>query len=182
MAANKPERSPRAQIAPDERYAAARAIYEGMPGMTFAKLAEETGLGKSTLERRANVECWKKNYTAANLPAMGEAAQKAADTYSGKVAEYGPEITDEQKAQVVAEVSTETAVDLRAQILDRHRREWAAPRKLAYEAMQKRDFELAKLAKINSETLRNIQDGERRAWGIDKANDGTFTVVIERGN
>ena len=46
------------------------------------------------------------------------------------------------------------------------------------------NFEKAKLAKITAETLMLIQNGERRAWGMDKAgkpgdDEGTI-VVVER--
>lgn len=168
---------------PEERYAAARVIYETTPGMTFQRLAEETGISYRALEERSKRDGhWTKVQL---LPPTGmtEAAQAVADRYTGKLSDYGDEITAEQKTVALKETAVETAVEMRAQLIDRHRREWAGPRKLAYESMQKRDFELAKLAKINSETLRNIQDGERRAWGIEKPEeDGGkgITVVIER--
>ena len=166
---------------PEERYAAARVLYETVPGMTFAKLSDETGISVRSLEERSKAEGnWNK---APLLPPTGmtEAAQAVADRYTGKLAEYGDDITAEQKQTALQEVAVDQAVTLRAQIIDRHRREWSAPRKLAYEAIQKRDFELAKLAKISSETLRNIQDGERKAWGIEiGAEDKPSIVVIER--
>lgn len=184
MAANKPERVAHGNAIPEERYAAARVLYESTPGMTMKAVAEETGIGKSTLERRANEEGWKKNYAAKALPPMTDAAHAIADRYNGKLEEYGPEITDQQRQDVVADTVVEVALDLRGQLLERHRKEWAAPRKLAYEAMQRRDFELAKLAKISSETLKIVQDGERKAWGIDRGegDDKKMTLVIERGD
>jgi len=72
-----------------------------------------------------------------------------------------------------------------AQVLDRHRKEWSAPRKIAYEAVQKGDFERAKLAKITAETLKLIQDGECRAYGITqeaRGGDARTVVVVERGS
>lgn len=86
-------------------------------------------------------------------------------------------------AEAAREVATDFAVDVRAQVIDRHRKEWAAPRRIAYEAVQKGDFERAKLAKITSETLTLIQQGECRAYGITQASregEGTI-VVVERG-
>ena len=169
---------------PEERYVAARLIYETTPGASFKSVAEETGISVRALEERSKKDgIWTKR---ALLPPHGlsDAAQAVADRYGTKIAEYGDEISAEQKQVALQETATELAVDLRAQLIDRHRREWAAPRKLAYEAIQKRDFELAKLAKISTESLRNIQDGERKAWGIDKAegDDKKVTLVIERGD
>lgn len=167
---------------PEERKAAARVLYESTPGMTQDMVADEVGVSRRSVEEWVRKEGWNK---APLLPPTGmtEAAQAVADRYTGKLTEYGDDISAEQKQVALQQTAVETAVELRAQLIDRHRREWAAPRKLAYEAIQKRDFELAKLAKISSETLRNIQDGERKSWNIDKPeDDGSkgVTVVIER--
>lgn len=85
-------------------------------------------------------------------------------------------------AEAAREVAADFAVDVRAQVLDRHRKEWAAPRKIAYDAIAKGDFERAKLAKISAETLTLIQAGECRAYGIkpDDKGDGRTVVVVER--
>ena len=190
MPANKPERQgspPGDRGIPDERFVAARALYESTPGMTLAKVAAETGIGKSTLERRANTEGWKKNYTRTDLQPLTGAAHAAADKYQHKMAELGPEVTAEEKAAVVAEVVEEVAIDERAKILDRHRREWAAPRAMSAEAVRMRErdpdgaFARAKMAKITAETLKIVQDGERKAWGIDVGElPPNHVVVIER--
>ena len=64
-----------------------------------------------------------------------------------------------------------TAVDLRAKLIDLHRNEWKAARRLVYAAMKEGEeavgFDKAKFAKITTESLRNIQEGERRAWSLD---------------
>lgn len=79
-------------------------------------------------------------------------------------------------------ISEDAAVGLRAALLERHRSEWQMARQLAYEAVKGRDFDKAKLAKITTETIRNIQDGERKAWGLDitepAAPGSTNTVVV----
>lgn len=166
---------------PEERLVAARALYEGTPGMTLKVLSVETGIPKGQLEYRAKAEGWKKNYQATQLGPMSDRAQDAADRYGAKVADAGPEITPEQKTEAVLETVAEVAVDQRAQVIDRHRREWAAPRKLSYEAVQSRDFEKAKLAKITAETLQIIQANERKAWGIEQGDGDSNVFVIERG-
>lgn len=149
--------------------------------MTLKRVSEETGIPKATVEVRAKTEKWRKNYPPANLGPISPLAQEAADKYQAKIDDAGPEVTAEQKTEAVLETVAEVAVDQRAQVIDRHRREWAAPRKLSYEAVQARDFEKAKLAKITAETLQIIQANERKAWGIEQGDGDSNVFVIERG-
>lgn len=191
MAANNPDRNP--SVAQDyedadDRYVAARALYEGTPGLTFKQCAEKTGMGKSTLERRANAEGWKKCFGRLKPGEMTAEAHKAADMFNRLLDEYGPEVTAEERALVASEVVHEIAVDIRGAMLDRHRLEWAAPRAMSAEAVRMRDtnpdksFERAKLAKITAETLKIVQDGERKAHGIDAGDlPPGAVVVIDRG-
>ncbi len=191
MAANSPDRNPSHPQDYDgfpDRYAAARALYEGTPGMTFKQAAEKTGMGKSTLERRANAEGWKKCFGKLKPGEMTADAQSAADLFGRLMDEYGPEVTADQQEMVVAEVVHEVAVDIRGKMLDRHRTEWAAPRAMSAEAVRMRDadpdkaFDRAKMAKITAETLKIIQDGERKAHGIDAGDlPPGAVVVIDRG-
>lgn len=193
MAANKSERQGGIRTVDDgsreDRYVAARALYEGTPGMTMTMLSQQTGMGKSTLERRANQEGWKKNYPGLSVGEMTEAAQRAADLFNRKVEEFGPECSTEERQQAAVEVVHEIAIDVRAEMLDRHRREWAAPRAMSAEAVRMRDsdpdkaFGRAKMAKITAETLKIIQDGERKAHGLDVGElPPGSVVVIERGH
>ena len=83
----------------------------------------------------------------------------------------------------VAELVHDTAILERGKVIDRHRREWAAPRKLIYDGVKTRDFDLCKIAKWTAETLQVIQNAERRAWGLDQpaeADSKNTVVVIER--
>lgn len=77
-----------------------------------------------------------------------------------------------KKAPAASAPDSETAaVDLRAKLIDLHRNEWRAARRLVYAAMAEAEkaegFEKAKFAKISTESLKNIQEGERRAWSLD---------------
>lgn len=50
-----------------------------------------------------------------------------------------------------------------------------------YKALKTRDAEGVRLAKGAAETFKLMQDGERKAWGIDAGGDATPTrIVIER--
>lgn len=176
---------------PEERFQAARVLYETLPGMTFDKLAEHTGVSARSLEDRSRADgTWSKMPL---LPPknMSDAAQAVADHYTKKVTEFGDEITEEQKKVALVDTAVEVAVDLRAQLLDRHRREWDV---LQYHLNKNLDprntmadkekFERAKFIKITAETIQIKQAGQRKAWGIEQAGDDQtqngVTVVIER--
>lgn len=175
----------------EDRKAAARVLYESTPGMTQEKVAAEIGVSRRTVENWCIEDGWKK---VPLLPPtnMTDAAQAVADRYTGKLSDYGDDISAEQKQAALKETAVETAVDLRAQLLDRHRREWQPLRARVYKQLdpraamdEKTRFEMSKTTKINAETLAIIQLGERKAWGLDKPGEGdgpgNVTVVIERG-
>lgn len=176
----------RAYRIPEERYIAARALYESTPGISIAAVADAVGVHYRSLEdRRAKDKAagneWKKIELMPPKD-MNEKAQAIADSYTGKLADYGPEISPEQKKLAAQEVITETAEELRGQLLERHRREWGAIRTMVYEGIKKREYgDVAKLAKISAETLQIVQSNERKAWGIDKPSEGGHTIIIERG-
>lgn len=179
--AAKPPAQRKAKYTP-EMIAAARALWEGDPKITKADVAREMGIPYCMVDKwskggqHGTEEKWAKRVD----DNMSERAYKAADTYRGKLNELGPEITTEQRQQAEEETAEETAVELRARVLERHRKEWNVPRALVSEAVKARDFGKAKLAKITSETLKIIQDAERKAWGVDSGSDTKIQVVIER--
>ena len=119
------------------------------------------------------------------LPDLSARAGILADTFKAKMSELGKPLDDSvAAAEAARDMATSYAVDVRAQVIDRHRKEWAAPRKIAYDAVQRGDFERAKLAKITAETLTLIQGGECRAYGIThdaRSADGQTIVVVDRG-
>lgn len=171
---------------PEERYVAARILYESTPGATFVKVAEQVGVSWRSLEDRSKKDGgWtKRNLLPPN--GMSDAAQAVADRYTGRIAGYGgDDITADQKQAVVAELAVDVAVDIRAQLLDRHRKEWGAIRQLVYRNLKGGQFnDQCKLAKISAETLQIIQSNERKAYGLDKGDGGdtAVTVVIDRGD
>lgn len=179
-----PMKGKRLHRIPEERYVAARVIYETTPGATFVSVAEETGISARSLEERSKADgVWTRR---ALLPPQGltEAAQAVADRYTGKLAEYGDDITADQKQIAVRETAVEVAVDIRAQLLDRHRKEWGAVRQLVYANIKGKEFnDQCKLAKISAETLQIIQQNERKAYGLEKGegDDKKVTLVIDRG-
>lgn len=168
---------------PPDRMAAARALFEGKPYSTLNSVAEEAGVLPYWVRRWQREQSWAKASRA--VPGLSAMAVRAADNFKTKMSEIGKPLDDEvAAAEAAKEASTAFAVDLRSSVIDRHRKEWSAPRKIAYEAVQKGDFERAKLAKITAETLTLIQSGECRAYGIThdaRGADGQTLVVVERG-
>lgn len=172
------------------RRAAARALFEGQPGSTIETVAAEVGVEAKL------VKAWKTEgkwvAVTRGMSGMSARAGELANNFKVKMADLGKPLSDDvAAAEVAAAASQEFAVDVRAEVLARHRKEWAAPRKVAYEALQQAGkgdvaggFERAKLAKITAETLTLVQVGECRAFGINhdaRAGDGQTVVVVERG-
>lgn len=170
--------------------AAARAIFEGKPYSNEVSAAAEAGVDAYWVRRWKREQGWKK--ASVTVKGLSSMAVAAANKFKVKMSEIGRPLDDETAAQEAAkEAATEFAVDVRAGVVERHRREWSAPRKIIYEAIQQAGkgdvtgaFERAKLGKIASETLSLIQSGECRAYGISfdaRAGDGQTVVVVERG-
>jgi len=156
---------------------AARTMYETDPAMSKEKLAKHFGVSKGVIDRLSLDEGWNK---AENVAVMSEAAQHLADRAGNALQVIEGEATEEKVAEVQRDLSAEHGAQLRADVLSRHRKEWQIPRVLSQEAVRDRNFERAKLAKITAETLKIVQEGERKAWGLDQGESGN-TFVIERG-
>lgn len=171
----------RAYHAP-ELIAGCRATYESTPGMTFDALARDTGIPRPTLQRWAREFEWKKMPQV--MPQVNAKAAEMVNKIKMKMSELGVPMSDHVAAEEAAKaVAEQNAVEIRAAVLDRHRKEWAAPRKIAYDAMKNNDLDKAKLAKLAAETLQIVQIGESRAFGLNEANrgaDGGTIVAVER--
>lgn len=161
----------------------ARDLYEGTHGMTIAMLSDITQIAPRTLKIYSSDQNWKKELET-KTGATSEAALKARAHFSGQQLMREKEGEENQTpaddGALVEALPTE-----REALLARHKAEWKVPRTMANEAVLLRTtnpmaaFERAKMAKITSESLQIIQNGERRAHGIDKP-DGDHTLVLER--
>lgn len=191
----------------EQRLADARVIYEGTHGMTMHDLARQTGIAKGILGRQSRAENWIKQVKSGVTPEAIAAGEKFVEwrKYEAEVAEkigapldapaldQPPVETPPAPAVVQAEFQTPgeakaIAAQVRDEVLERHRKEWAAPRALSAEAVRMRDsdpmkaYERARLAKMTAETLKIVQDGERKSLGLDQIDTppGGYTVVVER--
>lgn len=170
--------------------AAARALFEATPGMTIDRIAGEIGVKSATIRQ------WKHRDAAAGapwrpaairLPMLGGLAGELANRFEMRMSELGRPLDDEAAAREVAlQVANEHAISVRAQVIDRHRREWAGPRKLVYEAARTGDLDRARLGKMMAEALDLVQRGERRSFGLDdaacSADAQGVLVVVDRGD
>lgn len=170
------------------RLKAARDLYEGTHGMTMVQLSEITGIHQRTLKMASRDEEWRKKLETKTGATTAEAL--AAAELFRKMLENGTETLPAElptaEANQAVELVGEAMPTEREALLERHKKEWSVPRALSVEAVRLRDsnpmraFEKAKMAKITAECLKIVQDGERRAHGIDKG-DGDHTIVLERG-
>lgn len=163
----------------------ARVLYEGTHGMTMNELTTLTGIPKRTLSVRARQEDWTKKLETKHGGATEEAIA-AAEFFRRRKMEVAV-ATEETNDSV--RVLTDPLPNEINELLERHRKEWVAPRAMSSEAVRMRDsdpiraFERAKMAKITAETLKLVQEGERKAYGIDTGVEpppGKHVVIIER--
>ena len=148
-----------------------RQQYETDPRLSFGELAEKYGVSKQAIHKRATTERWVRVLSLAELNAR---AQTRADhLVDGRV--------DAQTLASTRKAGVDEATERRAAVLDRHRKEADGPRKLVYEAIKSNDLEKAKLAKAAAETMRIVQELERKAWGLDAGeSNGAAVIVIDR--
>ncbi|AGA33745.1 hypothetical protein TVNIR_2085 [Thioalkalivibrio nitratireducens DSM 14787] len=159
-----------------DQWGTARAEYE--MGMSLNAVAARHDVSRSAVQKRAKRERWQQ-------ATAGTIYRAVAD----RVARVPAEATPEKRAAALDEEAGRRAV-----IIDRHRDELEAARVMARAAkeshqnvgdqipadikdpmerqqlllaMKRAAFEGLKAAKIHVETLKLIQDGERKAWGLD---------------
>ena len=180
-----------ARLTPDQ-WAEVRSAWETSPTQGLTWLTKAAGghwdVTEEPIRKRRAVEGWAKPATMVVV----QRAHAAADTHSTvrMTADRNGPILDANVGDNVGGSETkrpdlkalhcgpqpsagaeQVAVDLRSELLDRHRKEWGEVRRLfcrsLKEAENARGFEVAKFAKISAETVELIQRGETRAWGLD---------------
>lgn len=172
-------RKPRRMYTPEEK-AAARALYEMTPKMSLPMVADQVGIPVETIKSWACGERGNGGRWAKIAEGVTEQAHLLANKHKTTLAELGPSLSMQDTEAAEKQTSGLAAVEARASIIGRHRTEWNAPRQLAYEAVKTRDINKAKLAKMTAETLKLVQEGERKAWGLDVGGDNKITVTVER--
>jgi hypothetical protein len=137
------------------QWADARRKWEADPKQTHESIAAFLGVSHQVVGRRIASEGWVR---VVSLQAIRERAQLEADAKGAKQGAKG--------AGKGAKTTSDDAIDIRADVLDRHRSDWSQHRRLfGLEAISK-DFEAGKKAKISAEMLKIRQQGERDAYGL----------------
>ena len=158
--------------------AAARLMYESTP-LNLGEVAKEVGVSSRTLKRWSAADGgWCKVVVQGLSRRAHEAADKVAETVESLPADAPPE----RKAEAMAATTEEVAVDERAALLAKHRKQWGVIDGLVAEAVRKRDLNAAKLAESVCRTIGLKQTGERKSWGLEGGGEGDqkIQVVIER--
>lgn len=134
----------------------------------MGELSRRHGADKAAISRRAKKEGWAQTMTGA--------VERAVDA---KVNGIVNTVDPEKRAAAIA-----SAADEKASVILRHREEWDGQGRLIAEAVEGRDMEAVKLAKLVAETLKIRQEAERKAWGIRdvdaQPDGGALTVRIVR--
>lgn len=159
----------------------AQALYESDPNITTTEIARQVGCAPRTLQDWAKDGKWKRC-----MQPMSNRAHMIADQFKTELEAIGPDPTPEQKEVIANAIIEKDATGQRADVLSRHRKEWNNLRGLLQraivQAVEAKGFEAAKFSKIIAENLTLIQNGERKAWGMDKGGDDDNVVVIDRRN
>lgn len=183
----------------EDDWRAARARWETDPVLTFSDLSRifDGRVSKQAFAQRAKKESWAKRVEQSEI--ARRAHEKADIAHLAQIARAGDKASDDEKALVEVarkapapaspssaqlDAAQEIAVDIRAQILAKHRAELDAIRGRARGALVQRNIEDAKLAKTAAETFKIVQDAERKAYGLDTQDEGdkgVVKVIIERG-
>ncbi|MCY0856872.1 hypothetical protein [Cupriavidus sp. D39] len=184
-----------------QQWVLARARWEAEPQMTFSDVAVLVGVSKQAVSKHAKRCGWHKHL---DMPTLVAKAHAKADEQTVRTIEQDAGGSQAEARQVVApsmffaglsrpalpadasheqarQITTDAAVDARAELLTRHRREWGAVRNLAYDSIKSKDLDKARTAKTAAEAVKTIQDGERKAWGLDSGDEGPVKVTVVRG-
>ena len=128
-----------------------RAEYE--VGASQSDLARRHGVSRAAIQKHIRAEGWMQDVSGA-INRMAEAK------VAGVVAGSNPK----KKAAAL-----DRAADRKAEKIREQREVWDGLNRDIRESMQAGDFERLKCLKICSEALRNVQECERKAWGIVEA-------------
>lgn len=126
-----------------------RSEYE--TGASAASLGVKYGCSHTAVNKKVKAEGWARDVEDV-------IRRKVSEKVSGIVSGCDPK----KKA-----IAIDAEASRRADVTNRHRDEWDEHKNLVDTAIGMKDFEIAKLAKITSETLKIRQEGERKAWGLD---------------
>lgn len=125
-----------------------RAEYEA--GASQSELSRRFGVSRKAIQKRIMAETWTQDITGAvNRLTVAKVA--------GVVAGSDPQKTA---------AALDAAADRKAAVIVEHREAWEGFKREICAAVEANDFDRLKCLKIASEAMRNVQECERKAWGI----------------
>lgn len=125
-----------------------RAEYEA--GATMGELSRKHGVSKQAISKRARAEGW-----------IQDSSEAVARLTAAKVDGLVDGVNPKKKAEAVNQ-----AADRKAAVIREQREAWDGFKTEVKTALAENNFERLKCLKIASESLRNAQECERKAWGI----------------
>ncbi|ODU07978.1 MAG: hypothetical protein ABS84_14810 [Rubrivivax sp. SCN 71-131] len=143
-----------------DQWVAARIRWEADPLLTFKELGKSLGVSHAAVGQRAKKEGWERD---ASLQDVARRAQYKADRR-----EFDGKLSPKLSGGSTKKAARELAEDIRADLIERHRADWAEHRQHFRTADIAGDFNIGKSAKIASEMLAIRQKGERAAYGLDE--------------
>lgn len=148
-----------------DQWRQARQKYESDPTASHETIAEQYGVTRQAVSKKAKADGWSK---VGALRQVVERAQLKADAKVAKVAQEGSKVAA-ATAKTDRQVTLDASVEIRAEVIGRHRQDWAEHRKHFDLAAVRKDFEVGKKAKISAEMLLIRQKGERAAYGLEES-------------
>lgn len=125
-----------------------RAEYEA--GATMGELSRKYGVSKPTISVRSRKEGWTRDVSGAIDRLATAKANGVTNT-----------VSPQKKTEAL-----NAAADRKASVIVGHREAWSGYEKEVRAAVEQNDFNRLKCLKIASETLKIVQESERKAWGI----------------
>lgn len=142
-----------------DQWAAARIKWEADPKLTFEAVGVLMGVSRVAVSKRASSEGWERITDMHTLAQLAHARSDAREVTAKVTPELSPETIDARNA----------AVDLRADVIDRHKADMARHRALHNDEAQAEDLEACKRAKLSIEVLAIRHKVERDAYGLNEA-------------
>jgi len=142
-----------------DQWAAARIKWESDPTVTFEAVGLLMGVSRVAVSKRAKSDGWERITDLRTLAQLAHARSDAREV----TAKVAPELSS---ATINAR---DAAVDLRADIIDRHKADMARHRALHSDDRQAEDLEACKRAKLSIEVLAIRHKVERDAYGLNES-------------
>lgn len=144
-----------------DQWKAARIKWESDPSLTFEDIGKANGVSRVAVSKKAAAEKWERVNDLQTLAKLAHARSDAREVTAKVSSQVTPETIDAREA----------AVDLRADVLDRHKADLARHRTLHTDEAMAADMEAGRRAKISMEVLALRHKAERSAYGLDEASN-----------